>query len=297
MPANVVANAGPSRRDKNRDVRLVSFTIDPVRDTPAVLASYGKRFGADPDRWYFLTGSLKDLHQLSRYAFMLGDIDGTLQHSTRFVLIDQQSRIRGYYDSSDPEKMAALLEGLASTRYMRSLPALNAVLNASAAVLLMVGYALIRRGKIQAHRRTMIGAFSVSVLFLISYLIYHAHVGSVRLNRHGTNRVSDDPVNPHCSGGIGAHPGDDNAVPRVQTQRCTPPPNCPLDAAHLALRQHHWRCSVLDVVQNVADRWPIPPKPLLPLAAHTPPNQSSDSRPYSEQTLTYRLKNRLPAPQ
>jgi protein SCO1 len=97
---------------KDLDVRLVSFTIDPARDTPPVLASYSKRFGADPDRWYFLTGSQADLHKLSRHAFMLGDIDGTLEHSTRFVLLDRNSSIRGFYDSSDSEKMAALVKDI-----------------------------------------------------------------------------------------------------------------------------------------------------------------------------------------
>ncbi len=94
------------------DVRLVSFTIDPARDTPEVLWVYGKRFKADPNRWYFLTGSQPELHKLSRFAFMLGNVDGTLEHSTRFVLIDRHSRIRGYYDSSDRDRMRALLKDL-----------------------------------------------------------------------------------------------------------------------------------------------------------------------------------------
>ena len=72
---------------------------------------------------------------------------------------------------------------------MRNLPALNAVLNASSAFLLVVGYRLIRRGKIVAHRKTMIAAFAVSVLFLISYLIYHAQVGSVRFQKTGALRT------------------------------------------------------------------------------------------------------------
>ena len=90
------------------DLRLVSFTIDPARDTPHVLAEYGKRFGADPDRWFFLTGPQADLHSLSRKTFMLGNVDGTLEHSSRFVLIDRKSRIRGFYDSSDKTKIAEL---------------------------------------------------------------------------------------------------------------------------------------------------------------------------------------------
>ena len=59
-----------------------------------------------------------------------------------------------------------------------SLPLLNATLNAVATVLLVFGYLCIKRGKIAAHRAAMIAAFATSVLFLISYLIYHAHAGS-----------------------------------------------------------------------------------------------------------------------
>ena len=61
---------------------------------------------------------------------------------------------------------------------VESLPLLNAVLNGIATVLLVAGYALIRRRHIQAHRAAMIAAFATSVLFLTSYLVYHAHVGS-----------------------------------------------------------------------------------------------------------------------
>ena len=58
------------------------------------------------------------------------------------------------------------------------LPTLNAALNATSAVLLVIGYVLIRRGWIRAHRAVMLSAFGVSVLFLVSYLIYHANAGS-----------------------------------------------------------------------------------------------------------------------
>ena len=59
-----------------------------------------------------------------------------------------------------------------------SLPLVNALLNGLATILLVCGYVAIRRRKIQVHRRLMLSAFATSVLFLISYLIYHAHVGS-----------------------------------------------------------------------------------------------------------------------
>lgn len=66
-----------------------------------------------------------------------------------------------------------------------SLPALNASLNAAASVLLLIGYLLIRRKKVAAHRAAMAAALSVSTLFLASYLYYHYHVGSVRFTGVG----------------------------------------------------------------------------------------------------------------
>ena len=73
---------------------------------------------------------------------------------------------------------------------LNTLPALNAVLNATAAVLLYRGYVLIRAGQREAHRRTMLTAFGVSVAFLISYLVYHALAGAVYYQRTGWMRRS-----------------------------------------------------------------------------------------------------------
>jgi uncharacterized membrane protein YozB (DUF420 family) len=69
------------------------------------------------------------------------------------------------------------------------LPALNAALNATAAVLLATGFVLIRRGKRETHRKVMLAAFAVSVAFLISYLVYHFQVGSVRFQKQGAIRT------------------------------------------------------------------------------------------------------------
>jgi protein SCO1 len=90
-------------------VRFVSFTVDPVRDTPAVLAAYAQHFEATPGKWFFLTGAEAELNRMSRGVFMLGDVDGSLQHSTRFALIDGSSRIRGYYQTSEPEAIPSLI--------------------------------------------------------------------------------------------------------------------------------------------------------------------------------------------
>ena len=72
---------------------------------------------------------------------------------------------------------------------IRDLPALNAVLNTSCAVLLTLGWALIRRRRRDAHRLAMLGALAVSAAFLASYLVYHAQVGSVRFGGQGPVRA------------------------------------------------------------------------------------------------------------
>lgn len=69
------------------------------------------------------------------------------------------------------------------------LPAVNAVLNSTCAVLLVIGWLLIRRGRIAQHRAVMIAAFATSCVFLVSYLVYHAQVGSVRFTGQGTIRI------------------------------------------------------------------------------------------------------------
>lgn len=69
------------------------------------------------------------------------------------------------------------------------LPTVNAVLNATAAVLLVWGYSLIRRKRIDTHRKVMTAAFVTSCLFLVCYLVYHAQVGSKRFPGTGTIRT------------------------------------------------------------------------------------------------------------
>jgi uncharacterized membrane protein YozB (DUF420 family) len=69
------------------------------------------------------------------------------------------------------------------------LPTINACLNFTAAVLLVWAYVLIRRKRIEQHRKVMITAFCVSIAFLICYLIYHAQVGSVHFQPTGPIRT------------------------------------------------------------------------------------------------------------
>jgi uncharacterized membrane protein YozB (DUF420 family) len=72
---------------------------------------------------------------------------------------------------------------------VRDLPTLNAVLNALSAGFLLLGYVLIRQGRREAHRRAMLAAVACSAVFLTSYLVYHAQVGSVRFTGTGAIRT------------------------------------------------------------------------------------------------------------
>jgi putative membrane protein len=69
------------------------------------------------------------------------------------------------------------------------LPSINALLNATAAILLIWGYTLIRRKRVDSHRRVMLTAFVVSCLFLVCYLVYHYQVGHVVYQKTGIVRA------------------------------------------------------------------------------------------------------------
>jgi protein SCO1/2 len=101
-----------NRLQTSTDVKLVSFTVDPEDDTPAVLTEYGKHFKADSARWTFLTGDRSVLNNLGLHAFHLNSVDGSLIHSTRFTLVDRQARIRGYYSSEEDGFLPKLLHDL-----------------------------------------------------------------------------------------------------------------------------------------------------------------------------------------
>ncbi len=94
------------------DLRLVSFTVDPQHDTPAVLAAYSRNFKADLRRWSFLTGDQARLSAVGLKGFHLNVVDGSLVHSTRFALVDREARIRGYYSTGDNGFMKDLLRDI-----------------------------------------------------------------------------------------------------------------------------------------------------------------------------------------
>ena len=96
------------------DVHLVSFSVDPEKDTPEVLRGYAEKLQADPKRWDFLTGSKSMVYKLSHEGFKLAvsdgsDAEGIPVHSTRMVLVDRHGEIRGYYDATEADAVTKLL--------------------------------------------------------------------------------------------------------------------------------------------------------------------------------------------
>jgi protein SCO1/2 len=96
------------------DVHLVSFSVDPEKDTPEVLRRYSERLQAEAGRWDFLTGPKSAIYRISHDGFKLAmsdgsDAQGIPVHSTRMVLVDRRGQIRGYYDAVDPETITKLL--------------------------------------------------------------------------------------------------------------------------------------------------------------------------------------------
>ena len=73
------------------------------------LAEYARHFKQDPSRWFFLTGEMDKLNDLGVRGFKLNSVDGSLTHSTRFVLVDRKRRIRGFYTSGEDAFMPQLL--------------------------------------------------------------------------------------------------------------------------------------------------------------------------------------------
>jgi len=107
------------------DVHLVSFTVDPAKDTPEVLRGYAEKLHAQQGRWDFLTGPQPIIYELSRDGFKLAVSDGTGDagipvHSTRMILVDRHGDIRGYYDAAEPDAITKLVAD--TTHLLREQP-------------------------------------------------------------------------------------------------------------------------------------------------------------------------------
>lgn len=95
------------------DVRLVSITVHPEYDSPQVLKQYAAKYEADTSKWHFLTGVKEEIQKLTLEDFKIGSKENLINHSTMFVLVDRQSRIRGYYDLAEEAKLKKLFKDIA----------------------------------------------------------------------------------------------------------------------------------------------------------------------------------------
>jgi protein SCO1/2 len=97
-----------------KDVMILSHTVDPETDTPEILKAYADKFKANPNRWVFLTGGKPELYNLARTGYLLDAQEGNggaedFIHTQNFALIDKKGRIRGFYDGTDSSAVNDLI--------------------------------------------------------------------------------------------------------------------------------------------------------------------------------------------
>ena len=96
------------------EVQIFSITVDPEYDTPGVLTDYASKHGASEGKWFFLNGPQQETLDLIRCGFALPFVDGQGQpedvvHSDKFMLVDGEGRIRGYYSGTEREEVDKLI--------------------------------------------------------------------------------------------------------------------------------------------------------------------------------------------
>lgn len=101
-----------NKMDGNDKIRFISISVDPEFDSLSVLKEYGSEFGVTDRRWVFLRGEQEAVKRLSEEGFMLAAESLPVGHSTRFVLVDEKARIRGYYSGTDKASLDILITHL-----------------------------------------------------------------------------------------------------------------------------------------------------------------------------------------
>ena len=101
----------------NKNVIILSHTVDPIKDTVKALKEYSLRFDADPAQWMFLTGDKKKLYDMARYSYLISaeddttgvSIDKDFIHDKHYALVDGSGRVRGFYDGLNPGDVARMI--------------------------------------------------------------------------------------------------------------------------------------------------------------------------------------------
>ena len=104
----------------NKNVLILSHTVDPIKDTVPALKAYSLRFDADPAQWMFLTGSKKQLYDMARYSYLISadddttgiSIDKDFIHDKHYTLVDGYGRVRGFYDGLSPADIGRLINDI-----------------------------------------------------------------------------------------------------------------------------------------------------------------------------------------
>jgi protein SCO1/2 len=102
----------------NPDVLIMSYSVDPKNDTVEALASYAEQYGAIQGKWYLLTGEKEDIFRLAKKGYYVTakednilspNLEDRFVHTDKFVLVDRQGHIRGFYNGTDPEEVDKLI--------------------------------------------------------------------------------------------------------------------------------------------------------------------------------------------
>ena len=104
----------------NKNVLILSHTVDPLKDTVQALKAYSLRFDADPNQWMFLTGDKKQLYDMARYSYLISaeddtagvSIDKDFIHDKHYTLVDGYGRVRGFYDGTDKGDVGKLISDI-----------------------------------------------------------------------------------------------------------------------------------------------------------------------------------------
>ncbi len=95
-------------------VEMVSVSVNPENDSPDILARFARKYHADTTKWHFLTGARDEIKRLAVESFKVGSLEEPIFHSDRFVLVDREGRIRGYYDGTQQKSIDTLFKDIAA---------------------------------------------------------------------------------------------------------------------------------------------------------------------------------------